>query len=89
MIFQLQGHIFFGNIAQLTDTIKRILREKEDTEDVPIVVIVDFTLVVGMDSSAAHAVAKLKKIIHRLFGVEVSNKSASQNRLEIIPLCTD
>lgn len=40
--------------------------------EVPIVVIVDFTLVVGMDSSAAHAVAKLKKIIHRLFGVEVS-----------------
>ena len=75
MIFQLQGHIFFGNIAQLTDTIKQILREKEDTEDVPIVVIVDFTLVVGMDSSAAHAVAKLKKIIHRLFGVEVSNKN--------------
>lgn len=38
----------------------------------PLVVIVDFTLVVGMDSSAAHAVAKLKKIIHRLFGVEMS-----------------
>lgn len=38
----------------------------------PIVVIVDFTLVVGMDSSAAHAIAKIKKIIHRLFQVEVS-----------------
>ena len=38
----------------------------------PIVVIVDFTLVVGMDSSAAHAVAKLKKIIHRLFHVDIS-----------------
>jgi SulP family sulfate permease len=64
--------IFFGNIAQLTDTIKEILKEKEVLNEVPIVVIVDFTLVVGMDSSAAHAVAKLKKIIHRLFGVEVS-----------------
>jgi SulP family sulfate permease len=64
--------IFFGNIAQLTDTIKEILKEKEFLNEVPIVVIVDFTLVVGMDSSAAHAVAKLKKIIHRLFGVEVS-----------------
>ena len=40
--------------------------------NIPIVVIIDFTLVVGMDSSAAHAVAKLKKIVHRLFGVEVS-----------------
>lgn len=72
LIFQLQGHIFFGNIAQLTDTIKAILKEREGTEEVPIAVIVDFTLVVGMDSSAAHAVAKLKKIIHRLFGVEIS-----------------
>lgn len=36
------------------------------------IVIIDFTLVVGMDSSAAHAVAKLKKIFHRLFHVEVS-----------------
>ena len=38
----------------------------------PLVVIIDFTLVMGMDSSAAHAVAKLKKIIHRLFHVELS-----------------
>lgn len=72
LVFQLQGHIFFGNIAQLTDTIKDILKEKEAIGEMPLVVIVDFTLVVGMDSSAAHAVAKLKKIIHRLFGVEVS-----------------
>ncbi|KAL3942613.1 MAG: hypothetical protein SGBAC_003214 [Bacillariaceae sp.] len=64
--------LFFGNIAQLTDTIKDLLREKEALGEMPLVVIVDFTLVVGMDSSAAHAVAKLKKIVHRLFGVEVS-----------------
>jgi len=56
----------------LTDTIQSVLKEKKDFEQSPIVVIVDFTLVVGMDSSAAHAVAKLKKIIHRLFHVEVS-----------------
>jgi len=56
----------------LTDTIKIVLREKEQEGDLPIVVIVDFTLVVGMDSSAAHAIAKLKKIMHRLFHVEIS-----------------
>mmetsp|Transcript_40051 Transcript_40051/g.96643 ORF Transcript_40051/g.96643 Transcript_40051/m.96643 type:complete len:1036 (-) Transcript_40051:38-3145(-) len=72
LVFQLQGHLFFGNIAQLTDTIKDILKEKQLLGEMPLVVIVDFTLVVGMDSSAAHAVAKLKKIVHRLFGVEVS-----------------
>ncbi|MGK3738321.1 MAG: SulP family sulfate permease [Bacillariaceae sp.] len=56
----------------MTDTIKEILREKTEEGDLPIVVIVDFTLVIGMDSSAAHAIAKLKKIIHRLFHVETS-----------------
>jgi SulP family sulfate permease len=59
-------------VAQLTDTIKKALREKREQGESPIVVIIDFTLVVGMDSSAAHAVAKLKKIIHRFFHIEVS-----------------
>ncbi|KAG7345863.1 cyclic nucleotide-binding protein [Nitzschia inconspicua] len=72
LIFQLNGHLFFGNVAQLTDTIKDVLREKSHEGDLPIVVILDFTLVVGMDSSAAHAITKLKKIIHRLFHVEIS-----------------
>lgn len=49
-----------------------MLNEKKEYGESPLVVIIDFTLVVGMDSSAAHAVAKLKKIIHRLFHVEVS-----------------
>jgi sulfate permease, SulP family len=64
--------LFFGNVAQLTDTIKDVLKEKSLEGDSPIIVIIDFTLVVGMDSSAAHATAKLKKIIHRLFHVEIS-----------------
>ena len=64
--------MFFGNVALLTDTIKDILKEKASEGDIPIVVIVDFTLVNGMDSSAAHAVLKLKQIIHRLFNVELS-----------------
>lgn len=64
--------LFFGNVAQLTDTIKDVLKEKSHEGDLPIVVIIDFTLVIGMDSSAAHAIAKLKKIIHRLFHVEIS-----------------
>ena len=55
--------LFFGNVALLSDTIKDILKEKTEDGDLPIVVIVDFTLVNGMDSSAAHAVAKLKKIL--------------------------
>lgn len=64
--------LFFGNVAQLTDTIKYVLTERNSIGHSPIVVIVDFTLVMGMDSSAAHAVAKLKKILHRLFHVKIA-----------------
>lgn len=72
LIVQLQGHLFFGNIAALTDSIKRVINEKTGAHDEPVIVILDFTLVVGMDSSAAHAVAKLKGILHRVFKVEVT-----------------
>ena len=72
LIAQLQGHLFFGNVATLTDTIKHELNSRKGGDDEPIVVIVDFTLVVGMDSSAAHAVAKLKGIMHQVFNVEVT-----------------
>lgn len=72
LILQLQGHLFFGNVAQITDTLKEILDKKKGSAEEPLVVIMDFTLVVGMDSSAAHAIAKLKKIMHRTFDVEVS-----------------
>lgn len=59
-------------MAHLKDTIKDVLKQKKLADEQPIIVVVDFTLVVGMDSSAAHAVAKLKKILHRLLHVEVS-----------------
>jgi sulfate permease, SulP family len=72
LIVQLQGHLFFGNVASLTDTIKHTLILRRGCVDEPYIVILDFTLVVGMDSSAAHAVAKLKRIMHTLFNVEVT-----------------
>lgn len=56
----------------LTDSIKQILNEMKGNNEEPLIVILDFTLVVAMDSSAAHAVAKLKSILHRLFKVEVT-----------------
>lgn len=72
LMAQLQGHLFFGNVATLSDTIKTALNERRVYKDRPLIVILDFTLVVGMDSSAAHAVAKLKGVMHRLFDVEVT-----------------
>lgn len=72
LIAQFQGHLFFGNVAALTDSIKQVLSSKKGTDDEPLIVILDFTLVVGMDSSAAHAIAKLKGTMHRRFHVEIS-----------------
>merc|ERR1719253_1523901 len=50
-IFQLQGHIFFGNVTKMVDDIKCKLKEKQDVSDEPAVVILDFTNTLGLDSS--------------------------------------
>lgn len=42
------------------------------TDEHPYIVILDFSLVVGMDSSAAHSIAKLKTQMHKRYKVEVS-----------------
>jgi SulP family sulfate permease len=72
LIVQLQGHLFFGNVATMTDTIKSALNTKKGCMDEPFIVILDFTIVVGMDSSAAHAIAKLNRMMHMHFNVEVT-----------------
>jgi SulP family sulfate permease len=70
-VVQMQGHIFFGNATTMTDNINKLLREKHSTDSQPIVVILDFSPVMGMDSSAAQAIAKLNTSIRNNFGVEI------------------
>ena len=70
-VIQMQGHIFFGNVTTMTDEIKRSLREKLSSNDGPIVVILDFSHVLGIDSSAAQTIAKLKDSIRSNYGVEL------------------
>merc|ERR1712048_803259 len=67
MVIQLQGNVFFGNVVDMADAIKSRLAEME-----PIVVIIDFTLVVAMDSSAAQSINKLKKAMDRVYGVKTN-----------------
>lgn len=69
---QLQGHLFFGNATLLSDSIKDALEEKSGTEEEPLIVILDFTLINGMDSSAALAMKKLKDAMHRQFNIELA-----------------
>jgi SulP family sulfate permease len=72
LVIQLQGHLFFGNMAHLSESINRLLTEKRDMGDEPWIVILDFSLVLGIDSSAAQAMAKLKNSLRKRFNVELS-----------------
>lgn len=59
LVIQLQGHLFFGNLAQLTDNIHHLL----ETPFQPWILIMDFSLVLGIDSSAAQGIVKLKTLL--------------------------
>lgn len=68
----LQVHIFFGNVFLLTDAIKSSLNKMRGTDEEPKIVILDFTSVLGLDSSAAQAIAKLKTTMHNKYGIVLS-----------------
>ncbi|OQR85715.1 Sulfate Permease (SulP) Family, partial [Thraustotheca clavata] len=57
-VVQLKGHLFFGNIHKLSEYVANILETQAHLE----YLVVDFTLVVAMDSSAADRLTKLKHI---------------------------
>ena len=68
LIVQLEGHIFFGNSTTTMDHIKRLI-EKPKAGQEPFVLILDFSQVVGIDSTAAHAIAKLKDSLLKKFAL--------------------
>jgi SulP family sulfate permease len=71
-VVQLQGHLFFGNMANLTETMHRLVsQEGGQSGPPPIVMIVDCSLVLSIDSSAAHAISKLKDTLLKNYGVEL------------------
>lgn len=83
LVVQLQGHLFFGNIAFFTDQIDELLsppREPhgnmigiihEEEKTPPLVLVMDFSLVLGIDSSAAHAIVKLKDTILKEYQIKL------------------
>lgn len=70
-IFHLQGHIFFGNAVKLSADVKQRLVEKRQSGNTPIVIILDFCNVVGIDSSAAQSIVKLKSFIQKNYNVKI------------------
>ena len=84
-VVQLQGHLFFGNMASFTDKMhellcpsseqsskgRRIGTIDEEERKAPLVLIMDFSLVLGIDSSAAHAIVKLKDTILKKYNIQL------------------
>ena len=60
-VVQLQGHIFFGNILKLCQYVRKILREHASTE----YLVLDFTLVVALDSSSMEKLSRMKYLCDR------------------------
>lgn len=72
LMIQLQGHLFFGNMAQLNESIHSILSAEQNKPTQPWIVIMDFSLVLGIDSSAAQAIINLKKVMRDNYDVRLS-----------------
>lgn len=75
LIIQLQGHIFFGIVPQLTEAIGAAIQdvsEKSTGNTKPWIIILDFSLVLGIDTSAANAIAKIKDSIHTKYDIPLA-----------------
>ena len=73
LVIQLHGHLFFGNIAQLSETVQRLLAEKSHPEQERVmIVIMDFSLVLSIDSSAAQSIVKLKGAMYSKHRVQLA-----------------
>jgi SulP family sulfate permease len=60
LVVQLQGHLFLANMAQLSPTSILCCRSAGADGGCALIVIMDFGLVLGIDTSAAQAIVKLK-----------------------------
>jgi SulP family sulfate permease len=86
LVVQLQGHLFFGNMATFTEQMHNLLITRSSDKGTspsgmsiipesdtlpPCVLILDFSLVIGIDSSAAQAIVKLRDIILNQYKVQM------------------
>jgi SulP family sulfate permease len=69
-VLQFQGHLFFGNVSLFNVGVKDLVGNKP-LDKRPCVVIMDFTLVLGIDSSAAQAIVKLRDSLKNQFGINL------------------
>ena len=63
-VVQLQGHLFFGNATLISSKVESILALAAATRSIDFIVL-DFTLVLAIDTSAAETIAKIYEICER------------------------
>jgi SulP family sulfate permease len=78
LVVQLQGHLFFGNATTFAEKVENYLKDSSDLEDDIWFLILDFTLVLGIDSSAAETVAGIYDVC-RKHNVRLCYSSPSEN----------
>lgn len=67
VIIQLQGHLFFGNVAAIQERIMDILDEKMQQGGDVYRVLIDFTLVLGIDTTASHYFERMVERIQKQY----------------------
>jgi len=70
ILFQLQGHLFFGNLSKISQTVFKFLEEQQKNGDIESVIL-DFSLVLGVDSTSTSFISKMKKKIQKKFDANV------------------
>ena len=70
-IIQLQGHLFFGNLTKLNDSLDEVITQHEVRHGKAWILILDFSQVLGIDASAAMGFAKIKEKLHSEYDISV------------------
>lgn len=70
ILFQMQGHLFYGNFPKLKEEILQFLRQKKDKNENVTMAIMDLDFVVGIDSSAAALIEKFVTSLEDERGIE-------------------
>lgn len=75
LVVQLQSQLFFGNATSFVNDVESVLKSFQETHDIHLLIL-DFTLVLAIDSSAAESIANIVDIC-RKYSVKLCYSRAS------------
>eukprot|EP00566_Odontella_aurita_P001280 CAMPEP_0113529824 /NCGR_PEP_ID=MMETSP0015_2-20120614/2601_1 /TAXON_ID=2838 /ORGANISM="Odontella" /LENGTH=883 /DNA_ID=CAMNT_0000428483 /DNA_START=425 /DNA_END=3075 /DNA_ORIENTATION=- /assembly_acc=CAM_ASM_000160 len=69
VLFQLQGHLFYGNFPKLKEEVLEFLNKRKENGESVSMAIIDLDFVVGIDSSAASLIEKMMGTLKITMGI--------------------